>query len=80
LNEKGLHARAATLLVQTANKFDADLTVEKDGQTVNGKSVMSILILAAVRGSTITVEARGPQSEQALDAVANLIARKFDED
>lgn len=79
-NEKGLHARAATRLVQTASRFDAEVTIEKDGQSVNGKSVMSLLILAATRGSTIIVEARGNERDEAMSAVAELIDRKFDED
>ncbi len=79
-NELGLHARAATLLVQTANRYEAEVEVEKDGTTVNGKSIMGVLMLVASKGTTITVRARGDDAEQAVAAVGTLILNKFDEE
>jgi phosphocarrier protein len=79
-NTLGLHARAATKFVQTANRFDAEVEVEKDGQTVNGKSIMGVLMLVACKGSQITVRARGRQAAAALAALGELIRGKFGED
>jgi phosphocarrier protein len=61
-NRLGLHARAAVLLVQTANRFEAEVMVVKDGQTVSGRSIMGVMTLAATQGSTIEVVTRGPQA------------------
>jgi len=80
LNELGLHARAATRFVQTANKFAADVEVEKDGQKVNGKSIMGVLMLVAAKGSTITVRSMGKDAAEAMTAIGSLIRNKFDED
>ena len=79
-NELGLHARAATRLVQTANKFEAEVDVEKDGTRVNGKSIMGVLMLVAAKGTSITVFADGPDEEQAMEAIGVLIENKFDEE
>jgi phosphocarrier protein HPr len=79
-NRLGLHMRAAALLVQTATKFDADITFTKDDQAVNGKSIIGLMMLAAPQGSEIDVEATGPQAEAALDAIGALFERKFDEE
>lgn len=79
-NERGLHARAATLLVQAVSRFDAEVSIDKAGTRASGRSVMSLLILAATKGSTIEVEARGPERQDAMAAVADLIDRKFDEE
>ncbi len=79
-NRLGLHARAAVMLVQTANQFDADVTVEKDGQVVNGRSIMGIMMLAAEQGSCIDVTASGPQAREALAAIRALIDARFNED
>jgi phosphocarrier protein HPr len=76
-NEKGLHARAAALLMQTAAKFDAEISVTKDDQTVNGKSILGLMMLAAGPGSFIEVVAQGPQAQAALDAIAALVEAKF---
>ncbi len=76
-NKLGLHARAAALLVQTIAKFDAEVMIAKDGQTVDGRSIMGVLTLAATQGSTIQVEARGREAETALAAVEKLIDNKF---
>jgi phosphocarrier protein len=79
-NELGMHARAATKFVQTANKFGAVITVEKDGQSVNGKSIMGVLMLVAAKGSWITVKCQGDDCEEALKALAKLVKDKFGED
>jgi len=78
-NKLGLHARAAVLLVQAVGRFDAEVTVSKDEQTVNGRSIMGIMMLAAEQGSTIEVETTGPQASEALAAVTELVALKFNE-
>jgi phosphocarrier protein len=79
-NRLGLHARAAALLVQTVARFDAEITVTKDDQTVNGKSILGLMMLAAGQGSSIEVAAQGPDAEAALEAIAELVAAKFNED
>ena len=78
-NKLGLHARAAALLVQTANRFSAQVTISKDGQTADGRSIMGVLTLAATRGSTIEVEAFGPDAEQAVKAIEKLVDKRFNE-
>ena len=78
-NKLGLHARAAALLVQTINKFEAEVTIAKDGQTVDGRSIMGVLTLAATQGSTIHLEAKGREAEAVLAAVEKLIDQKFHE-
>jgi phosphocarrier protein HPr len=80
VNRLGLHARAAAQLVQTANRFHADVTVMKDGEVVNGKSIMGILMLAAPKGSQIEVEVTGEDMEQAFSTIAKLIKNGFGED
>jgi phosphocarrier protein HPr len=79
-NRLGLHARAAALLVQTVAQFDAEITVTKDDQTVNGKSILGLMMLAAGPGSSIEVAAQGPDAQAAVDAIAALVAAKFKED
>ncbi len=79
-NELGMHARAATKFVQTANKFGSAVTVEKDGQEVNGKSIMGVLMLVAAKGSWIAVRCTGPDATEALAALAALVKDKFGED
>lgn len=78
-NKKGLHARASAKFVQTAEKFDCDMTVTRCGETVGGTSIMGLLTLAAAQGTTITVTAKGGDAEQALDAIQALLADKFGE-
>ena len=80
LNELGMHARAATKFVQTANRFKSDVAVEKDGQTVNGKSIMGVLMLVASKGTAITVRCSGDDADAALRALATLVAEKFGEE
>jgi len=80
INELGMHARAATRFVQVANRFRADVDVEKDGQVVNGKSIMGVLMLVASQGSVITVRAKGEDADDALAHLAELINSKFGEE
>lgn len=80
VNKKGLHARATAKFVQCCEKFDAEITVAKDGDMVGGSSIMGILTLGAAQGSTITVTATGPQAQEALDALAALVASRFGEE
>lgn len=80
INKKGLHARATAKFVQCCEKFDAEITVSKDGETVGGSSIMGILTLGAGQGSTITVTASGPEAAEALDALDALVANRFGED
>ncbi len=79
-NRLGLHARAAAQLVQTASQFDADITVAKDGQVVNGKSIIGLMMLAAAQGMYIEVSVSGRQAEEALGAIEQLVEQKFNEE
>jgi phosphocarrier protein HPr len=79
-NRLGLHARAAALLVKTANRFASEVSIEKDGVEVNGKSIMGILMLAASKGTKITLKVDGEDSTQALQTLGNLIENKFGEE
>ncbi len=79
VNTLGLHARAAAQLVQTANRFQSEVLVDKDGASVNGKSIMGVLTLAAAKGSKITVSCDGADAEGALAALAKLIETGFGE-
>jgi phosphocarrier protein HPr len=79
-NQKGLHARAAAKFVKLAETFDADVTVEKNETRVPGCSIMGLMMLAAGPGCDIDIEATGPDARQAVDALAQLVAGKFDED
>jgi phosphocarrier protein len=79
-NKLGIHARPAALFVKTANQFTADIFVEKDGETVNGKSIMGLMMLAAGPGSRLRVKAEGDDAARALGELEGLVDRKFDED
>jgi phosphocarrier protein len=79
-NRLGLHARAAALLVKTANRFISEIALEKDGLEVNGKSIMGILMLAASKGSKITLKVEGEDSIQAIKVLGALIENKFGEE
>jgi phosphocarrier protein len=79
-NKLGVHARAAALLVQTVNRFSAQVTFSKDGQTTDGRSIMGVLTLAATQGSKIQVEATGDDAERAVRAIERLIDSRFNED
>lgn len=78
-NRLGLHARAAAQLVQVANRFQSECSVTKDGMTVNGKSIMGVLTLAAAMGTQITVVFDGPDAAEAMEAMAVLVNDKFGE-
>ena len=80
LNKQGIHARPAALFVKTANLFDCEIFVEKDGERVNGKSIMGLMMLAAGPGSRLTVFADGKDAAHAVLKIEELIKRKFDED
>ena len=79
-NKLGIHARPAAMFVKTANRFTCDVFVEKDGEKVNGKSIMGLMMLAAGPGSRLTIHALGQDAAQALAELETLINRKFDED
>jgi phosphocarrier protein len=80
VNKRGLHARAAAKFVQTVERYEADVTVTKDGQTVGGDSIMGLMMLGAAMGTTVAVAATGPDAEATLDALANLLAARFGEE
>jgi len=80
LNKLGIHARPAAMFVKTANRFSCDIFVEKDGEKVNGKSIMGLMMLAAGPGSKLTVHAQGQDAPAALAELETLIKRKFDEE
>lgn len=79
-NERGLHARASAKFVKCAESFNATVMVSRDGQSVPGTSIMGLMMLAASKGTSVTVEISGPQAEAALTALEALVASKFDED
>lgn len=79
-NKNGLHARPANLLVQTANAYAASLKVGRDGTMVDGKSIMAILMLAAEPGTTLELWSEGPDCEEQVRAVRELIEAKFGEE
>src|SRR5436309_12097465 len=80
LNKLGIHARPAAMFVKTANRFNCEIFVEKDGDKVNGKSIMGLMMLAAGPGSKLTVHAHGQDAAQALDELETLISSKFNEE
>ena len=79
VNKLGLHARAAAKLVNTAAGFRSEIKIHKDGQEVNAKSIMGVMMLAASQGTVVAVEAEGPDAEQALDGLQALILERFGE-
>ncbi|MDG1889814.1 MAG: HPr family phosphocarrier protein [Verrucomicrobiota bacterium] len=78
-NKMGIHARPAAMFVKVASRFDAEIFVEKDGEKVNGKSIMGLMMLAAGPGSTLSIGACGKDAKQALDELEALLASKFGE-
>jgi phosphocarrier protein len=80
INQRGLHARASAKFVKCAEGFDAEITVSRDGMSVPATSIMGLMMLGAAMGTSISVEAKGAQAEAALDALAQLVASKFDEE
>ena len=79
-NKLGIHARPAAMFVKVANKFESDILVEKDGEQVNGKSIMGLMMLAAGQGSKLIISAEGPDAEAAVRELESLFQRKFDEE
>jgi len=80
VNKLGIHARPAAMFVKTANRFECDVFVEKDGELVNGKSIMGLMMLAAGPGCKIRILAEGEDAAKAVHEIESLLRRKFDED
>lgn len=80
VNPLGLHARPAALFVKAATRFESDIIVEKDGNSVSGKSIMGLMTLEVGAGSVLRVSAEGPDAEEALDELQTLVSNKFYED
>jgi phosphocarrier protein len=78
-NRLGLHARPSAQLTQVAGKFTSEVYIAKNGRRVNAKSIMGVMMLAAGPGSTVTVDAEGPDEDQAMEAIGALIASRFGE-
>jgi phosphocarrier protein len=79
-NQRGLHARASAKFVKCAEAFDAEITVTRDGMSVPATSIMGLMMLGAAIGTSIMVEAKGNQAEEAIEALAQLVESKFDEE
>ncbi len=79
-NARGLHARASAKFVKLASSFDAEVTVGRDEQSVDARSIMGLMMLAAGPGCCIEIAAEGPEAEQAIEALVDLVERRFDED
>ena len=79
-NTRGLHARASAKFVKTASEFEAEIHVTRDGVTVNALSIMGLLMLGAGNGCTIDIAAEGADAQAAVDALMDLVARRFDEE
>lgn len=79
VNERGLHARAASVFVSVASRFESAIQVEKDGRSVDGKSILGIVSLVGIRGSEIAVTADGEDADEALEALRLLVTRGFDD-
>ena len=79
VNEQGLHARPIMQFVDLANNFDSEISLTKGDQVVDGKSPMEIMLLEATRGTELVLKATGPDAEQALEALAELVAQRFQE-
>ena len=80
INKLGLHARASAKLTQLASSFGADIWLERNGRRVNAKSIMGVMMLAAARGATITVETSGNEADEAFERILELIADRFGEE
>jgi phosphocarrier protein len=80
INKRGLHARASAKFVQMVERFEADVWVTRGSETVGGTSIMGLMMLSASPGTKILVSAKGPQAQEALDAIAALVADKFNEE
>ena len=79
INKLGLHARAAAKFVSLASKYDCEIELKRDKRTVNGKSIMGVMLLAAAKGTDLELVTHGNQEAEAMDALCNLIENKFDE-
>ena len=79
-NKLGIHARPAAMFVKTANRFACEIFVEKDGEKINGKSIMGLMMLAAGPGSKLTLHVRGADAQAAILELEALVKRKFDEE
>ena len=79
VNKLGLHARASAKLTQTAGQFTAEVWISRDARKVNAKSIMGVMMLAAAKGSLVTIETDGPDEAQAMTALVGLINDKFGE-
>jgi phosphocarrier protein HPr len=79
INKLGLHARASAKLTQAASSFASEVWLSRNGRRVNAKSIMGVMMLAAGKGSVVTIETEGADAEQALQAIASLIANRFGE-
>jgi phosphocarrier protein len=80
INKLGMHARAAAKFVKLATSFDSNIDIQKGSRRVNAKSIMGVMMLAASKGSTITIHADGSDAEKSLDALEQLINNRFGED
>jgi len=80
INKSGIHARPAAMFVKIANRFGCDIFVEKDGEKINGKSIMGLMMLAAGPGSKVTLHVKGADAAAAITELEALVQRKFDED
>lgn len=80
INKLGVHARPAAMFVKVANKFESDITVQKDGEEVNGKSIMGLMMLAAGQDAKLVIIAKGRDAHTAVNELAALFQRKFDEE
>ncbi|BDX02580.1 MAG: HPr family phosphocarrier protein [Marinomonas sp.] len=80
INKLGLHARAAGKLIETTTRFSCDITIEKDGRNVDGKSIMAMMMLAAGKGTEIRIKTNGDDEKEAIEAIIELINNRFGED
>ena len=80
INRLGLHARPAALFVRTASRYRSEVWVEKEGEKINGKSIMGLMMLAAGQGSKLTISCEGPDAEKVMEELEELIRQKFNED
>ncbi len=80
VNQRGLHARAAAKLAQVSSEYESEISVSRAGQTVSGRSIMGLMMLAAAIGCDVELEVSGSDAEQAMQAICDLIENKFDEE
>lgn len=80
INRLGLHARPAAMFVRIAGRYRSEIWVEKEGEQINGKSIMGLMMLAAGQGSKLLIRCEGPDADKAMEEIEDLINRRFDED